>query len=68
MKEAEEEDTPPTAFLLVFKNHTAMVKFSEPLQYADNMALRINETRHDSNPNKLLDVHLYSEYEEYIDE
>ena len=46
-------------------DHRAYLRFASPLQYADNMAVLINETKRGEN--WIIDLHLYSD-DEFIDE
>ena len=62
--------------LLVFEDYTAILKFDKPTQYADNMIDLINDSRPgkrrilDSNhgDSRILDVQLYSEIKDEIDD
>ena len=64
--EKEEKDSLPNLSLEVFQDHTAVVKLSTPVDYDDELADLINKTR--KNRNRMIDLRLYSEFAEKIDQ
>ena len=66
LKEEQKEGDPPKITFKVYQDSTAIVKFAKPIPYDDDIAELINENRYGRH--RIIDLHLYSEYQEEIDE